>query len=167
MAGESSDEFGTYFNRISRFLEGAERQHGIANANFCEYVQERLELLIGTCTNLCDHMALSAVPSGDEEIIEEYRTNIDSLVECLRCVYDKWLKYEDIVSIRAERFAYQYQVGATVQGRGRPRFDITKEQLLHLSSLNFTWSEIASLLGVSRMTVYRSVYSTNNGPSYT
>ena len=39
--------------------------------------------------------------------------------------------------------------------RGRPRFEITKEQLLFLSSLSFTWSDIASLLGVSRMTIYR------------
>ena len=30
-----------------------------------------------------------------------------------------------------------------------------KIQLLYLSSLSFTWTEIASLLGVSRMTIYR------------
>ena len=162
MTAESSSEFGTwttYFNDISRFLEGAERQYGVANANFCEYVIERLELCIDTCTNLCDHM-VSAGSSGDEAVVEEYRANIEGLVECLRCVHNKWLEYEGIVSVRAERFAYRYQVGTTVQGRGRPRFDITKEQLLHLSSLDFTWSEIASLLGVSRMTVYR--YISNN-----
>ena len=53
MTAESSSEFGTwttYFNDISRFLEGAERQYGVANANFCEYVIERLEL--------CDWVAI-------------------------------------------------------------------------------------------------------------
>ena len=68
------------------------------------------------------------------------------------------MEYEDIVSIAAQRFFFQYRVGAIVQGRGRPRFDIAKEQLLHLSSLNFTWSEIASQLGVSRMTIYRLTF---------
>ena len=39
--------------------------------------------------------------------------------------------------------------------RGRPSFEISEDQLLYLSSLSFTWTEIASLLGVSRMTIYR------------
>ena len=36
---------------------------------------------------------------------------------------------------------------------GRPRFAITREQLLYLASLGFKWTEIAPLLGVSRMTI--------------
>ena len=40
-------------------------------------------------------------------------------------------------------------------GRGRPTFDISREQLEYLASLLFTWSQIAALLGVSRMTIYR------------
>ena len=42
-------------------------------------------------------------------------------------------------------------------GPGRPRFDVSKEQLEYLSLLSFKWNEIAVLLGVSRMTVYRYV----------
>jgi transcriptional regulator of acetoin/glycerol metabolism len=43
-----------------------------------------------------------------------------------------------------------------VQGRiGRPRFNISRDQLEYLSSMSFTWTQIASMLGVSRMTVYR------------
>ena len=37
MTNDTNSEFGawtTHFNDISRFLEGAERQYGIANANF-------------------------------------------------------------------------------------------------------------------------------------
>ena len=160
MAEDSnSGSFGTwtrYFDDISRFLDGAERQYGIANANFCEYVLERLEVCIDTCSSLRDHMVTGGA-SGDEDIIEEYRSNLECLVECLRWVQGKWLEYEDIVSIGAERFRFRYEVERTVRGRGRPQFNISKEQLLHLSSLNFTWSEIASLLGVSRMTIYRFV----------
>ena len=39
-------------------------------------------------------------------------------------------------------------------GQGRPRFDVARQQLEYLSSLSFSWSEIAALLGVSRTTIY-------------
>ena len=38
---------------------------------------------------------------------------------------------------------------------GRPRFDISQEQVVYLRSLSFSWSHISSMLGVSRMTLYR------------
>ena len=40
-------------------------------------------------------------------------------------------------------------------GPGRPRFDISEQQLMYLHSMGFTWVEIANLLGVSRMTIFR------------
>ena len=39
--------------------------------------------------------------------------------------------------------------------RGRPRFDVTKEQLEYLRSMSFTWTDIGNILGVSQMTLYR------------
>lgn len=39
--------------------------------------------------------------------------------------------------------------------RGRPRFDVSANQLEYLASLSFSWSAIANMLGVSRMTLYR------------
>ena len=52
---------------------------------------------------------------------------------------------------------------------GRPRFQIQKEQLEYLSSLGFSWSSIAELLGVSRMTIYRrrEQYGMLNDPQNT
>ena len=50
----------------------------------------------------------------------------------------------------------RYQASSLVTGHsGRPRFDISKEQLEYLSSLSFSWTDIAHMLGVSRMTIYR------------
>ena len=40
-------------------------------------------------------------------------------------------------------------------GPGRPRFDISEQQLMYLHSMGFTWVDIANLLGVSRMTIFR------------
>ena len=39
--------------------------------------------------------------------------------------------------------------------RGQPHFDITREQLVYLASMSFTWTGIAKMLGVSQMTIYR------------
>ena len=102
---ESFSAWTRYFADISQFLEGAERQYGVANENFCEYVLERLEVCIGTCSNLRDHM-VTGVASGDEEIIEETRSHLEGLLECLRSLQGR--RYEDIISIRAERFRYRY-----------------------------------------------------------
>ena len=47
------------------------------------------------------------------------------------------------------------RVASCPSQRGRPRFDIHKEQLEHLLHLNFACSKIASMLGVSLRTVRR------------
>ena len=39
--------------------------------------------------------------------------------------------------------------------RGRPPFEIDPEQILFLRELNFTWQTIATMLEISRMTLYR------------
>jgi len=41
-------------------------------------------------------------------------------------------------------------------GPGRPKFEIELEQLEELRYIGLTWTDIAKLLGVSRMTVYRA-----------
>ena len=43
-------------------------------------------------------------------------------------------------------------------------FEIAKEQIEYLLSISFTWTEIAGLLGISRMTLYR--YSNDYHSSY-
>ena len=40
-------------------------------------------------------------------------------------------------------------------GVGRPKCEITSDQLDYLHSLSFSWTEISHLIGVSRMTIYR------------
>ena len=38
---------------------------------------------------------------------------------------------------------------------GHPRVVMSQEQLLYLCSLNFSWTQIAKLIGVSRVTLFR------------
>ena len=43
-----------YFSELSAFLTGAERQLGLANDNFSEYVVDRLELFIVNISSLAE-----------------------------------------------------------------------------------------------------------------
>lgn len=38
--------------------------------------------------------------------IQEYCTMLNSLIECLRRVYNKWEEYDDIVNSHPERYSY-------------------------------------------------------------
>ena len=76
----------------------------------------------------------------------------------LKLLHHRWEEYDEIL----DSYPAVVQGGVSCSapalvssGRGRPLFQITKEQLEYLSSLGFQWKEIAALLGVSRMTVYR------------
>ena len=157
------DAWTTFFQRISRFLDAAQYQYGVADRNFCEYVLERLELCIVTCTTLCDHMgnALTAAEADrldnqDNLIIQEYYTHILGLENCLKSIHSQWMEYEDVIIRRADRFRYHVDSNVVSEsGKGRPKFQVDKEQLVYLSSLGFSWSEISKIMGVSRMTIYR------------
>ena len=54
----------------------------------------------------------------------------------------------------SESMRYRVEVSQSAD-RGRPRFLISRDQLEYLRSLSFTWTEIATLIGVSRMTIFR------------
>ena len=60
--------------------------------------------------------------------------------------------------MRAFRSLTQELKHLSPRGR-RPRFEISKDQVVYLASLSFTWTEIAALLGVSRMTLFRLIIS--------
>ena len=75
------------------------------------------------------------------------------LKEAIVLLQSIWHEYQNSIE---ERSATQYSVAVEhTQQKGRPRFSITREQLEYLHSLSFTWDTIASMLGVSRMTIYR------------
>ena len=146
--------WGSYFDEIVRLLEGAERQYGIANQSYTEYVLERLEYCVQTCRNVRGQIT----PRDSAGRLEWYRAAFDDLILCLQSIRRKWEEYRDILGSGSPNGALPYQVPVVHTGmRGRPRFDVTREQLEYLASLSFSWIEIAALLGVSRTTIYRYV----------
>ena len=149
-----------FFEQLGSFLESCDRQIDSASEEYCGFCQERLE----TCLSSLRHVQ-DVIESGPDnpdvhltepelQALTEYRSVVASLLEISQSLSQR--SEARIDHIRASRAAYAYQSDTVGDGRrGRPRFDVSKDQLEYLSSLSFTWTEIASLLGVSRMTVYR------------
>ena len=84
-----------------------------------------------------------------------YRGQLEELVVCLQQIAVEWQSLKDALDAN-ELSPNAYRATAVPTGsRGRPRFQITQEQLEYLHSLSFSWSDISDILGVSRMTIYR------------
>lgn len=91
----------------------------------------------------------SVIDEAEENTSElsDYISNLHELQGILASLFVLWKRYEEMIESMAD---------VSYTGRsGIPRFVISADQLEYLLSLSFSWTEIASLLGVSRMTVYR------------
>lgn len=138
-----------FLDEIDKLIEETDRQLGIANVSYVEYALQRLEFCIVTCGNFHNHL-------GQSSDLDDYRSSFQQLLVHLREKYRKWEEYESILESRASTLIPQASVSHS-SARGRPKFEIDKDQLVYLASLSFTWTDIAALLGVSRMTLFRLV----------
>ena len=145
----------TFFEELDRFLELSVREFETANVSYCCFVSERLETCIATLIALRDTLAEAAV--GDAEAtLRHYLDEVDQLLDICRLLNTKWLQAIDEREVESNAAAYHAPtVRSLPMQRGRPRFEIPKEQLVYLSSLSFSWTDISRMLGVSRMTIYR------------
>jgi len=140
-----------FLEEIVNLVENAERHYGIANMDYTTYILERFEHAIISCCDFRDKMCEENL----DTVISEYFLVLCQLIDSLRTLHRKWEEYE--CSLDMQTFGdNSYPVAVEYSGApGRPKFDISRDQLTYLSSLFFKWTEIADLLGVSRMTVYR------------
>ena len=144
-----------YFLEISRLLEEAEHLYGMASYTYTEYIVERLEISLSTCSNL-----LQTIQQVNSQLDEDYRASLQELNDCLTLLHRKWREYESILDSYPatdvySSLSYRSPVIRNSLHPGRPKFEISKDQLEYLASMGFKWNQIAALLGVSRMTVYR------------
>lgn len=143
-----------FFVEIVTLIESAQRQFGIANINYSEYVMDRLELSISSSSSLLETIANSAVRAE----LQDCCSSITELIECLRVEYRRWGAYKMYLEGSGDHLPLL--ATRPLGGRGRPRFEVSKSQIEYLESLSFKWTEIASVLGISRMTLYRYNYLT-------
>ena len=152
-----------YFEELATFIRplGGDRIT-FANDSYTEYVLDRLSTCITTLSRLSDHIQsgieTTELDKDEMAAIDTYLVQLSQLSSCLQDIAGQWQMHFDLLQRQA---GYHNDVAfrpSTTHRRhmpGRPRFEIMKEQLEYLSSMSFSWSLIAQLLGVSRMTIYR------------
>ena len=127
---------------------------GTANERYALYAVERLEVCVANVCDLRHHLTHGQTAAEFSVIIEQYDSQLAELLHCIEALCNKWSEYCDVVFQPNVSNAYRTPTEC-FGSRGRPRLCITQNQLEYLRSLAFTWSEIASIIGVSRMTLYR------------
>ena len=150
------------FDNIKSFLRDLSRKFGLCNLRYAEYAVERLEICLGSVSLVIDQFndALqdhSSTNQNEEEtqILLFYRGQLEELTVCMQQIAIEWQMLKDTLDAN-ELSPHAYRAIAVPTGaRGRPRFQITQEQLEYLYSLSFSWNDISEMLGVSRMTIYR------------
>ena len=142
-----------FFEELSRMLRSSNRQFGIANAQYSEYIIDRLELAVANVTNLQSFCRNQ--PSHDIEPLRNVLRMLTDLLHKMVELVEQWKVYADRIELEATSSCYMAPLQQSTGRRGRSRFSIEREQLVYLRSLRFSWVDISNLLGVSRMTVYR------------
>ena len=125
------------FLEVSAISESAECQYGIANLSYSNW-----KGLLCALT----HSVVSTLASD----LQECSRNLTELIETLQRLHNRWEEYKSFLEGPA-----QYNTLLTTQqlGRGRPQFQVSKSKVEYLASLSFKRTEIASILGLSRMTL--------------
>ena len=145
-----------FFQQIGQFMRECERKF---SEQYAEYVVERLQLCVRSCCSLLDHFndftaETEHHTTEHREIVLMYKDNVVKLIDCLRELSKEWVRLKDNVMAIQVSSAYCAPVIGN-SGRGRPSFEVSFDQIDYLRSLSFSWTGIASLLGISRMTWYR------------
>ena len=137
-----------------------ERKFSNCNLRYADYAVERLDTCMGSVHTLVEYLSNGLqdslfTPQGSQHIMF-YKGQLEKLSACLQQIAHKWQSYKDTLDA-SERPLNAYRVVAIPTGaKGRPKFQIiTQEQLEDLCFLSFSWSDIAMLLGISRITLFR------------
>ena len=147
-----------FFDELSRVIADSQRQLGRANEEFVEYIVHKLETGLRNVISILEVLrtAQEELPGGEErEIVTSYCSDISELISALRELLADWSLYQDRLDSNASDQGFRFEVVRLPARRGRPPFGIWRSQLEYLHSLGFTWTEMATLLGISRMTLYR------------
>ena len=131
-----------FFEELEAFLRDIHRQLGVANKSYSEYAVERLEISIQSVASIVD--LLRSRPMDE---VTGLSVKLIELLQCLRRIYVKWQSYIDEGHPTS---SYTAPVCRSPENRtGRPKFEITKDQIEYLRCMSFSWTQIAKLLGVS------------------
>ncbi len=150
----------TFCDELESFLEYCSRQETYPNNICAQSILERMENVLVTLRIIHDNVLELRVEAEDDVDIQEFEGAVQDLIVSCQRVSSWWQDFVDSEHANAQAPSYldtRYQTpqNSRVGAQGRPRFDISSDQLEYLSSLSFSWTQIASILGVSRMTIFR------------
>ena len=116
---------------------------------------ERLAICIRSVSTIIKDRVEEEVGGDGSRVLFRIYQLLRDIVSRLQILRRQWL--EQLENL-ATRFNFHYQAPTASENAtlGRPRFEITRAQLDYLRSLSFSWTEIAHLLGVSRMTLSKA-----------
>ena len=150
---------GNIFRELLAFLTTIKdsEMSGSYSIEYVRFVLERLNTCVRTLSALCSCLERSLEVEFDREIAEVH-DNLEELKQCCLSLHILWQSCIDQLDascterdLAEENYHTPSQL---LQQRGHPRRIIEIEQLKYLRSVNFSWTQISRLLGVSRMTVY-------------
>ena len=75
----------------------------------------------------------------------------DDLMETMRRFINCIKSVSDMANYQASSFS----VSPVISGKGRPHYDLPRDQLVYLVENGFTCSKISNMLGISQRTIYR------------
>ena len=139
-----------FFAEVNAFLSHLE----INNSHqYLQHCLERLETKISSVAlirrSFADALSRSGLTAQQISIVHHYKELLDELIMNLNEVLTE-------VNNCLDSSGISYHSSTVHNGRrGRPRFEVTADQLEYLVSLSFSWTCIARMLGISRMTLYR------------
>ena len=138
-------EWEVFFNDLSSFLQYLSGKEHEANSDIAESVLEKISSYIYVLLNVKATLQEGDC-HGDEELVS-VQTMVSSLIKDMEDIKARWALIEaGIKSVFAPRISDG--------SRGRPKVIIEPEKIQFLRELNFTWTKIADIFGVSRRTLY-------------
>ena len=91
------------------------------------------------------------VSGGEARVVVEYCTSLAEVLQSLQAIGAKW---ESCANQSQPSSCYAAQAVPT-GGRGRPKFNISHDQIEYLAYMTFNWTQIAVMHGVSQIIIYR------------
>ena len=122
----------SYFNEFSRFLLSCERQYGTANEQYTEYVVDRLGVCVRNVSALAERIEDAMRTDTNAEVLQTLLTSLSELGQILSSLLEVWQQYQSECEARDASNRFRAPLQQSSRRRGRPRFDISSDQLEYL-----------------------------------
>ena len=140
---------GNLFEELSDLIASLDGDRmSFANERFTDYVVDRLSTCVSTLSRLIYHLQSSSnsfeLDEDDVEIVEYYQLPLNQLLDAICRIASEWQRHFDHLQVTSgtrRESVFQVSSNRTFNEPGH---------LIHVF-----WTQIAQLLGVSRIIVYR------------